>query len=196
MTRVLNQQELELLWRAVQKPGRYTGGEWNEQKKDPEKVRFKMALAFPEVYEIGMSYLGQKILYHLVNQKPDLLAERVYAPWVDFEQELRRRNIPLYSLENKIPLYEFDIIGFSLLYELNYSNVLTMLELGQIPLLSEERTLDQPLVIAGGPAAMNPEPMADFIDLFVFGDGEEIIFKIINRYLEVKRQVSDREELV
>lgn len=196
MTQVLNQKELELLWRAVQKPGRYTGGEWNEQKKDPEKVRFKMALAFPEVYEIGMSYLGQKILYHLVNQKPDLLTERVYAPWVDFEQELRKRNIPLYSLENKIPLYEFDIVGFSLLYELNYSNVLTMLELGQIPLQSEERTLNQPLVIAGGPAAMNPEPMADFIDLFVFGDGEEIIFKIINRYLEVKRQVSDREELV
>lgn len=177
MTQVLNQKELELLWRAVQKPGRYTGGEWNEQKKDPEKVRFKMALAFPEVYEIGMSYLGQKILYHLVNQKPDLLAERVYAPWVDFEQELRKRNIPLYSLENKIPLYEFDIVGFSLLYELNYSNVLTMLELGQIPLQSEERTLNQPLVIAGGPAAMNPEPMADLSTFLFLETGKKLYLK-------------------
>lgn len=196
MALTLSQKELEWLWRRVQKPGRYTGGEWNEQRKDPESVRFKMVLAFPEVYEIGMSYLGQKILYHLINRQPDYLAERVYAPWIDFEQELRKSNIPLYSLENKIPLYEFDIIGFSLLYELNYSNVLTILELGKIPLLTNERTLNHPLVIAGGPAAMNPEPMADFIDLFIFGDGEDIILKIINRYLEVKGQVSSREELV
>jgi radical SAM family uncharacterized protein/radical SAM-linked protein len=196
MVRSIKPSELELLWRLVQKPGRYTGGEWNEQKKDPEKVRFKMVLAFPEVYEIGLSYLGQKILYHLVNEQPDFLAERVYAPWVDFEQELRKRNIPLYSLENKIPLYEFDLIGFSLLYELNYSNVLTILELGQIPLLAEERTLQHPLVVAGGPAAMNPEPLADFMDLFVFGDGEEVIFKIISRYLETRGQVNSREELL
>ncbi|MBC7363929.1 MAG: TIGR03960 family B12-binding radical SAM protein [Candidatus Aminicenantes bacterium] len=196
MIRTIEQNKLELLWRLVQKPGRYTGGEWNEQKKDPEKVRFKMVLAFPEVYEIGLSYLGQKILYHLVNAHPEFMAERVYAPWVDFEQELRKRNIPLYSLENKIPLAEFDLIGFSLLYELNYSNVLTILELGQVPLLVEERTLQHPLVVAGGPAALNPEPLADFMDLFVFGDGEEIIFKIINRYLKVKGQVKSREELL
>nr|HUM34560.1 radical SAM protein [Candidatus Saccharicenans sp.] len=129
----LQLEKLEWLWRRVQKPGRYTGGESNQIKKDPEAVRIKVALAFPEVYELGMSYLGQKILYFLLNQSPDILAERVYAPWPDFEFELRKNQVPLYSLENKLPLASFDIVGFSLLYELNHTNLLNMLELSQIP---------------------------------------------------------------
>lgn len=192
----LNFRDLELLWRQVQKPGRYTGGEWNQIKKDPTSVRVKVALAFPEVYEIGMSYLGQKILYFLLNQRQDVLAERVYTPWPDFESQLRKSGWPLYSLENKIPLSTFDIIGFSLLYELNNTNLLTILDLGQIPLLTSDRDLTHPLVIAGGPAALNPEPLADFIDLFVFGDGEKVFFEIIERYLLVKNGVKSREELL
>ena len=187
---------LEILLRQVQKPGRYTGGEWNQIKKDPETVKVKVALAFPEVYEIGMSYLGQKILYNLLNRRPDVLAERVYAPWPDFEEQLRQSGLPLFSLENRIPLFRFDLIGFSLLYELNYTNLLTILDLGKIPFLSGERNLTHPLIIAGGPAALNPEPLADFIDLFAFGDGEEIFSEIIDRFLKVKSEVKNREELL
>jgi len=189
-------ERLELLWRQVQKPGRYIGGESNQIKKDPGSVKIKIALAFPEVYELGMSYLGQKILYFLLNQSPDILAERVYAPWPDFELQLRKHQLPLYSLENKIPLSSFEIVGFSLLYELNDTNLINMLELGQIPRQSADRQLSHPLVIAGGPAAFNPEPLADFIDLFVFGDGEEVFFEIIKRYLEVRPEASSREELL
>ena len=123
----------------VEKPGRYVGGEWNEIRKDPARVRTKVALAFPDVYEIGMSYLGQKILYDLLNKDRDVLAERVFAPWPDLERELRAAGLPLASLENGLPLREFDIVGFSLLYELNFSNVLTVLDLGGIPLTSAER---------------------------------------------------------
>jgi len=112
-------EDLEFLLRQVQKPGRYTGGEWNQIKKDPEAVKLRIALAFPEAYEIGMSYLGQKILYNLLNQRSEVLAERVYAPWPDFEEQLRKSETPLFSLENRIPLFQFDIVGISLLYELN-----------------------------------------------------------------------------
>jgi radical SAM family uncharacterized protein/radical SAM-linked protein len=192
----LNPEELQLLWRQVQKPGRYTGGEWNEIKKNPESVKIKIALAFPEVYEIGLSYLGQKILYYLLNQRPDILAERVYAPWPDFEAQLRKYNLPLYSLENKIPLAAFDLVGFSLLYELNNTNLLNILDLGKIPLSSVDRDLEHPLIIAGGPAAFNPEPLSDFIDFFVLGDGEESFLEIIDRFLLLKGQVKNREELL
>ncbi len=192
----LSAEKLELLWRQVQKPGRYTGGESNQIRKDPAAVKVRVALAFPEVYELGMSYLGQKILYFLLNQKPDILAERVYAPWPDFELELRKNQVPLYSLENRLPLASFDLVGFSLLYELNHTNLINMLELGRIPRRSAERQLSQPLVLAGGPAAFNPEPLADFIDLFAFGDGEEVFLEIINRYLEIKAEVRNREELL
>lgn len=189
-------KKLELALRRVQKPGRYTGGEWNQIKKDPAGVKVLVALAFPEVYEIGLSYLGQKILYDQLNRRPDVLAERVYAPWPDFESQLRSSGLPLYSLENKIPLYQFDIVGFSLLYELNYTNLLGILDLGGIPILAKDRDVSQPLVIAGGPAALNPEPLADFIDIFALGDGEELIHEIIDRYLEVRDSTRDRQELV
>lgn len=187
---------IEPLLRKVQKPGRYTGGEWNQVKKDPDRVKLRVALAFPEAYEIGLSYLGQKILYHLINQKPEVLAERVYAPWPDFENQLRTSGCPLFSLENQIPLFQFDIVGFSLLYELNNTNLLNILELGQIPLQAGDRELGHPLIIAGGPAALNPEPLADFIDIFAFGDGEDLILEIIDHYLKVRSEVRDRHELI
>jgi radical SAM family uncharacterized protein/radical SAM-linked protein len=181
---------LDELLQQVQKPGRYTGGEWNAVHKDPRSVEMKIALAFPDVYEVGMSYLGQKILYHILNRSPAFLAERVFAPWPDFEQVLRNGDVPLFSLENHIPLHEFDIVGFSLLYELNYSNVLTILDLGRIPLLSADRTDEFPIVMAGGPAAFNPEPVAEIFDLFLIGDGEQAFPEIV----EVCRKLISRGE--
>jgi len=191
-----NNIDFEEILKSVQKPGRYIGEEWNIKKKDPEKVKAKVALVFPDTYELGMSYLGHKILYHILNQQPWILAERVYAPWIDFESVLREKRIPLYSLENKIPLHEFDVLGFSLLYELNYSNVLTILDLGKIPLFSKQRDLNHPLVLAGGPAATNPEPISDFFDMFFMGDGENAFIEIIDRYLHEKKKTPTRKALL
>lgn len=188
--------QLETLLEHVQKPGRYVGGEWNAIKKDPNQAKIKIALAFPDLYEVGMSHLGQKILYFLLNQKPDILAERVFSPWPDFENQLRQHQYPLYSLENRIPLDQFDLIGFSLLYELNYSNVLTMLDLGKIPFLASQRGLKFPLVIAGGPAAFNPEPLADLFDLFLMGDGEEAFVEIAERYMELRQRSLEKIEIL
>ncbi|MGD8534656.1 MAG: TIGR03960 family B12-binding radical SAM protein [Candidatus Aminicenantes bacterium] len=189
-------KNLEEILKEVEKPGRYLGGEWNEVKKDPSRVETKIALVFPDLYEVGMSYLGQKILYFILNDNPKILAERVFAPWIDFERELRAEKIPLYSLENKIPLDQFDILGFSLLYELNYSNILTILDLGRIPFFSSERGLDYPLVIAGGPAAFNPEPVAEIFDLFLLGDGEEAFFDIIEKYISHKKGLKEKAALL
>lgn len=183
----------ENILKHVEKPARYLGGEWNEIRKDPQSVKAKIALVFPDVYEIGMSYLGQKILYSLLNRHPSLLAERVFSPWIDLEQELRSQNVPLCSLENKIPLFQFDIIGFSLLYELNYTNILTILHLGRIPLFSSERQEESPLVIAGGPAVFNPEPVADIFDFFLIGDGEEAFIEIVQKFLHLKKAGLDRK---
>jgi radical SAM family uncharacterized protein/radical SAM-linked protein len=180
----------------VEKPGRYVGGEWNEIRKDPARVRTKVALAFPDVYEIGMSYLGQKILYDLLNKDREVLAERVFAPWPDLERELRAAGLPLASLENGLPLDAFDIVGFSLLYELNFSNVLTILDLGRIPIVSAERGEDDPLVIAGGPAAFNPEPVADIFDLVYVGDGEEGFPEIVRAVADMRGRGLARPELL
>jgi radical SAM family uncharacterized protein/radical SAM-linked protein len=188
--------DLEEVLENVEKPGRYLGREWNAVKKDPDRVRAKVALAFPDLYEVGMSYLGQKILYSILNAQPDILAERVFAPWRDMEKELRARNIPLFSLENRIPLGRFDIIGFSLLYELNYSNVLNILDLGKIPLFSRDRDLNRPLVMAGGPAAFNPEPMAQFFDLFFIGDAEEAFLEIVHSYLALRDEFRDKDAVL
>jgi radical SAM family uncharacterized protein/radical SAM-linked protein len=176
----------------VEKPGRYVGGEWNEIKKNPRAVDFKVALAFPDVYEIAMSYLGQKILYALLNKDRSVLAERVFAPWPDFEEELRRSGVLLATLENGIPLRDFDVVGFSLLYELNYSNILTILDLGGIPLTSAGRNEGHPLVIAGGPASFNPEPVAEIFDLFLLGDGEEAFPEIIEALRSFRKKGLDR----
>ena len=182
--------------KQVEKPGRYIGGEWNEIKKDPQRIKSKIALVFPDLYEVGMSYLGQKILYFILNNQPSVLAERVFSPWVDLEKELRRKKIPLFSLENKIPLSNFDILGFSLLYELNYSNILTILDLAGIPFFSAERDLDLPIIIAGGPAVFNPEPIADIFDLFLVGDGEEAFLEISNQFINLKQDLNEKSEVL
>ena len=146
----------------VDKPARYTGGEIGSRPKAWEPGVAKVCLAFPDVYDIGMSHLAFKILYGILNDDPRTLAERCYAPWVDVEAELRKRNLPLVSLESKRPLKDFDVVGFSLQFELTYTNILTMLDLGGIPLRSRDRGEDDPLVIAGGPVATHPEPIAPF----------------------------------
>ena len=176
----------------VSKPARYTGGEWNSIAKDWQATPIRVALAFPDTYEVGMSNLALPILYEVLNSQPDVLTERVYAPWADMETHLRHHNIPLFSLETKHPLSDFDIVGFSLGYELTYTNVLNMLDLAQIPLFSRQRNDSHPLIIAGGSSALNPEPMADFIDLFVIGEAEEAILKfleVFRAYKDSKRQL-------
>ena len=166
----------------VVKPARYTGGEWNSVVKDWEKTPIKFALAYPDVYEVGMSNLALMILYDILNQQEDVLAERVYTPWMDMEGAMRASGIPLYTLETRHPLHEFDIVGFTLPYELNCTNVLTMLDLGGIPLLASERDDSHPLVIGGGSGAYNPEPLVDFFDLFVVGEGEEVTLELLQLY--------------
>ena len=174
--------DLDSILPRVTKPARYTGAEWNSIVKDWNAVEIKVALAYPDLYEIGMSNLGLAILYDLLNRQPDVLAERVYAPWVDMEREMRKARVPLFTLESKRPLNEFDIIGLSLGYELTYTNLLNMLDLAQIPVLASQRGDSHPLVIAGGSCALNPEPMADFIDLFVVGEGEEVLLELIETF--------------
>jgi len=164
---------------AVQAPGRYTGGEYNEVRKDWDTLIVKIALAFPEIYDLGMSNLGLLILYEIINQVPEFGAERVFLPWTDMERALREAHLPLYSLENKQPLANFDILAVSLPYESLYTNLLNLLDLAQLPLFSADRKDSHPLVIAGGHAVYNPEPMARFIDAFVIGEGEEVILEIL-----------------
>jgi radical SAM family uncharacterized protein/radical SAM-linked protein len=177
---------LDSILPTVEKPARYVGGEWNCVRKPESAVHTRIALCFPDVYEIGMSHLGLKILYSLLNKREGWAAERVYAPWPDMEAKLREKGIPLLSLESYTPLREFDVVGFSLQYELTYTNVLTMLDLGRIPLHTAERSLSDPLVIAGGPTVYSSEPMADFIDVFVIGDGEEAFPELVSRYIELR----------
>jgi radical SAM family uncharacterized protein/radical SAM-linked protein len=171
----------------VSKPARYMGGERFAVAKDRSKLEATMVLAFPDVYDIGMSHQGTKILYSIINRQEDLSLERAFCPWFDMEKELRARGLPLLSLETATPLSEFDVVGFSLQYELTFTNILTMLDLGGIPLRSEERSLQHPLVIAGGPLATQPEPMAPFIDAFLVGDAEERLPRLMRHYASLKR---------
>jgi len=173
-------EQFDRILPQVSKPARYAGGEWNSCSKGWETTPIRIALCYPDVYEIGMSNLALSILYEILNLQPDVLAERVYAPWTDMETALRRESIPLFSLETKHPLKQFDIVGFSLGYELTYTNVLNILDLARIPLFSSQRDRSHPLVIAGGSCALNPEPMAEFIDLFVVGEGEEAILELLD----------------
>lgn len=174
----MENEKLTDLLLTVQKPGRYAGGEWNAVKKEWSADRVKFLLAFPDTYEIGMSHLGMKILYGILNKREDCLCERVFSPWVDFEEKLRANTISIFSLESRKPIKDFDVIGFSLAYELSYTNVLNLLDLGGIPVRASERLEGYPLIIAGGPACFNPEPMAEFIDAFLIGDGEDAINEI------------------
>ena len=186
----------EELLDKVQKPGRYTGKEFNEIVKKEDASTVKMALAFPDLYEIGMSYLGFKILYEIINKKDDAFAERVFSPAVDMEKLMRERQMPVFSLETYRALNFFDIVGFTIQHELCYSNILNLLDLGQIPLKSKERKEDDPLIIAGGPGAFNAEPLSAFIDLFVIGEGEEIVGEIIEVYKRLKDKKQSRAVLL
>ena len=179
--------EQEML-QAVEKPARYTGGEWNAQPKDSAAVLCRIALAMADVYEVGMSNLGLTILYELLNRRDDVAAERVYAPWLDMEEEMRRRGIPLFSLETFREISSFDILGFSLQYELLITNTLNMLDLAGLPLHAAERTDEQPFVIGGGPCVYNTEPIADFFDFFVLGDGEEIVVEVCDALIAWKKE--------
>lgn len=172
---------------SVQKPARYTGGEFASIVKPAEEVEATIALAFPDVYEVGMSYLGFKILYHLLNKEDGIAAERVYAPWIDLEEKMREREIALCTLETKKALGECDVIGFTLQYELSYTNILNMLDLGGVPLLAKDRTDADPFVIVGGPCVYNPEPLADFFDFAVIGEGEEVLVEVMHCYKQWKR---------
>lgn len=175
-------REIDRILSNVTKPARYTGGELNSIVKDPDKTSVRIALAFPDIYEVGMSNLGLRILYHVINSVDDVAAERVFAPAPDMKAEMQRANLPLFSLESATPLKNFDIIGFSLAYELTYTTVLAMLDMAGIPVRSSERGEQDPIIIAGGHCTSNPEPMAEFIDAFVIGDGEEVILELIEAY--------------
>jgi radical SAM family uncharacterized protein len=187
---------LERILPLVEKPGRYTGGELNQVVKNWEQVQTRVALVFPDIYDLGMSNLGLAILYELINQRPDVLAERAYSPWLDMEARMRLEGLPLYSLETKHPLAVFDIIGFSLPYETLYTNTLNLLDLAGIPLFAAQRAENDPLIIAGGHATYNPEPMHAFIDAFVIGEGEEVIMEIVNTYQAWKRSGESRPALL
>ncbi len=181
---------------GVSKPSRYIGGEVNSVIKDLDRPRLRFALAFPDVYEIGMSHVGFQILYHILNQDPEIACERVFAPWPDMEKLLRDQGLPLTSLESSLPLNEFDVIGFSLQYELNYTGVLNILDLSGIPLRASSRGERDPLIIGGGPCALNPEPLADFFDAFVLGDGEEVILEISRAMMASVEKSESRVDLL
>ena len=190
------QDRLQRLLPTVQKPGRYVGGEYNQIVKDWEAIETKTALVFPDIYDIGLPNLGLAILYDIINKQPDLLAERAFAPWLDMEAALRTAQIPLFSLETKHALADFDILAFTLPYESLYTNTLNILDLAGIPLYSHERQDSQPLVIAGGHATYNPEPMAAFIDAFIIGEGEEVILEFIREYQNAKRSKLTRQQIL
>ncbi len=183
---------VDQLLTRVSKPARYTGGEWNSITKDWDSTAVRIALSFPDSYDIGMSNMGLGILYDILNKQPDVLCERVFAPWEDMEAEVRRESVPLWSLENRRPLREFDVVGFTLQYELTYTNVLNVLDLGGIPVWARERGEDHPLVICGGSGAFNPEPLAPFIDAFVLGEGEEAVVELAALVRDWKRAGTPR----
>ena len=189
-------QSIEKLLPRVQKPGRYVGGELHSVVKKKEEVEVRFAFCFPDTYEVGMSHLGMKILYHLFNEQEAVWCERVFAPWVDMEEEMRRHQVPLFALESGDPLGDFDILGFTLQYELSYTNILNMLDLAGIPLRSADRKELKNLVVAGGPCACNPEPIADFVDLFFLGEGEEVDLEVIELYRQYKRENRSKEEFL
>ena len=172
----------------VKTPAQYIGGERNSVSKDHRQVRGKLCLCFPDAYTIGMSHHGLQVLYTIMNNDPQWACERAFTPWMDFENELRQNRLPLYGLETFTPLSEFDLIGFSLQYEVSYTNLLTMLDLGGVPHFSRERRVSDPLVVAGGPGAQNPELLAPFVDLFVIGDGEESLPWIMEKWMTLKEE--------
>ena len=189
-------KEVEKILQYVQKPARYVGGELNSVIKDPDKVDIRYAFCFPDIYEIGMSHLGMKILYGLVNDREDSWCERVFAPDVDMEEQMRKNNVPLFALESGDYIKDFDIIGFTLMYELCYTNVLNMLDLAGIPLYSKDRTELAPIICVGGPCACNPEPIADFVDIVFLGDGEDSTNAVLDLLKECKKSGATKQEFL
>ena len=189
-------EQIDSLLDRVQKPARYMGGEMNCVLKDPNSVDIRYAFAFPDVYEVGMSHLGSRILYDIINKREDALCERVFMPWVDMADLMRQEGVPLFSLETRSPIGGFDMLGVTLQYEMSYTNILEMLDLAGIPLRSEDRTWDHPIVIAGGPCAFNPEPLAPFVDLVAIGDGEDETHQVIDCYKAWKASGAPREEFL
>ena len=186
----------ERILSRVQKPGRYTGGEMNAVVKEKADVEVRFAFCFPDLYEVGMSHLGMKILYSLLNEQEGVWCERVFAPWGDMEEEMRQNGVPLFALESGDPVGEFDMVGFTLQYELSYTNMLNMLDLAGIPLYSAQRDSLSPLVVAGGPCVCNPEPVADFVDLFFLGEGEEVDLEIVELYRRYKKEGRSKAEFL
>lgn len=186
-------QQLDEFLLQVQKPGRYIGGELNSVKKEKEKIGIRFAFCFPDTYEVGMSHLGMKILYSLLNEQEDIWCERVFAPWMDMEEKMRQNGVKLYGLESLDPICEFDIIGFTLQYELSFTNILNMLDLGGVPVLCKDRTGLKNLVVAGGPCACNPEPLVDFVDLFMLGEGEDVMLELMDLYRTAKQENWSKE---
>lgn len=180
----------------IEKPARYIGNEVNSVMKDKEKVEVRFAMCFPDVYEIGMSHLGIQILYDMFNRREDVWCERVYSPWVDLDRIMREKGIPLFALESQDPVRDFDFLGITLQYEMCYTNVLQVLELSHIPLFASERTEEDPIVIGGGPCAVNPEPIADFFDLFYIGEGETQYDALLEAYKENKRKNGSRQQFL
>ena len=189
-------KKIEKILPLVQKPGRYTGGELNSVIKDKNKVDIRYAFCFPDCYEIGMSHLGIKILYAAANERDDVWCERVFAPWHDMEEEMRKRALPLYALESGDPVKDFDLIGFTLQYELSYTNVLNMLDLAGLPVRAKDRTSLTPIVVGGGPCACNPEPLAEFFDIFSLGEGEEVSNELFDLLKECKKEGTSKQEFL
>ena len=178
----------------IEKPARYIGGEYNSVMKDPEKVDVRFAMCFPDVYEIGMSHLGIQILYDMFNRREDVWCERVYSPWVDLDKVMREEHIPLFALESQDPVKEFDFLGITIQYEMCYTNILQILDLSGIPLHTKERTEDDPIVIGGGPCTYNPEPIAEFFDMFYIGEGETVYDQLLDIYKENKKNGGSRRD--
>lgn len=190
---MIDKEQLEKILNRVEKPARYIGNELNIVKKNVTEDIVRFAFAFPDVYEVGMSHLGMHILYSLLNSKDDIYCERVFAPWTDMEEEMRKNNIPLYALESKDFIKNFDFIGFTLQYEMSYTNIINMIDLAGVHIMSKDRNQDEPFIIAGGPCAYNPEPLVEIIDFFVIGEGEEVTLEIIELYKKWKKDGGDRK---
>ena len=180
----------------IEKPARYIGNEFNAVVKDKSKIKVRFAMCFPDVYEIGMSHLGIQILYDMFNSMEDVWCERVYSPWLDLDKIMREQKIPLFALESQEPIKDFDFLGITIQYEMCYTNILQVLDLAQIPLLSTERGEDCPIVIGGGPCSYNPEPIADFFDMFYIGEGETQYRNLLNLYEQCKEEKLGRVEFL
>ena len=193
----MNKVDLRRILKKVEKPARYLGNEVNSIHKDTNKENLiRYAHCFPDLYEVGMSHLGSHILYHVINKDEDVFCERVYSPAVDMENIMREKNIPMFALESREPITNFDFVTFTLQYELSYTNILNILDLANIPLLRSERKLDDPFILVGGPCAYNVEPLSDFVDIVILGEGEEVNLEVINAYKEWKRNKTTREDFL